>query len=95
MEYYFTASQKRHAKKGIQSMKKEKGSNVKITERTPVEKSISDGDMSHLKNAIYKTLPASVQDHTGYTPIVPETREEARSYQNLMNDPVTSKHKKK
>ena len=63
----------------------EKGSNVKITERS---------GNSHLQNAIYTTQPASPQDHTGFVPTVPETNSEAKSYHDMMNVPVTSKKKK-
>ncbi len=41
---------------------------------------------------VYFRMPAaSPSDFTGLTPIVPETEEEAESYRDLMEVPVTAK----
>ena len=48
--------------------------------------------LDHLKNAIDHTRPASVNDCTGYTPVVPLCSEEAESYEDLMDMTATARY---
>ena len=48
--------------------------------------------LDHLKNAVDHTRPASVNDCTGYTPIVPLCAEEAEAYEELMDVPATARY---
>ena len=49
----------------------------------------------HLKDIFYRTNPASVNDFTGLTPIVPDSDFMAENYENMMDVPVTARHKEK
>ncbi len=49
----------------------------------------------HLHDIFYKTNPASVNDFTGLAPIVPDSDFMAENYENMMDVPVTAKHKDK
>ena len=48
--------------------------------------------LDHLKNAVDHTRPASVNDCTGYTPVVPLCAEEAEFYEELMDVPATARY---
>lgn len=48
--------------------------------------------LDHLKNAVDHTRPASVNDCTGYTPVVPLCAEEAEAYEELMDVPATARY---
>jgi hypothetical protein len=48
--------------------------------------------LDHLKNAIDHTHPASVNDCTGYTPVIPLWAEEAEAYEELMDVPATARY---
>ena len=50
--------------------------------------------LDHLKNAIDHTRPASVNDCTGYTPVVPLCAEEAESYEDLMDITTTARRRR-
>ena len=42
----------------------------------------------HLENVFYHTRPESVNDCTGYTPVMPNCAEESESYEDLMDLPA-------
>ena len=58
----------------------------KITHQTPTD---------HLQDIFYRTHPASVNDFTGLTPIIPDSDYMADAYEDLMHVPVTARHKEK
>lgn len=47
----------------------------------------------HLEKAFYQNRVASVNDCTGITPIIPDSDYMAESYEDLMDIPVTARHK--
>ncbi|MBQ8495950.1 MAG: hypothetical protein IJ489_00645 [Clostridia bacterium] len=55
----------------------------------------SKSQMEHLKNAVYQTRAASPTDCTGITPIIPDSDYMAEAYEDLMDVPVTARHKEK
>ncbi len=50
--------------------------------------------LDHLKNAVDRTRPASVNDCTGYTPVVPLCAEEAEAYEELLDVPATARYRR-
>ena len=48
--------------------------------------------LDHLKNAIDHTRPASVNDCTGYTPVIPLSTEESEAYEDLMDIPAPARY---
>ena len=49
----------------------------------------------HLQDIFYRTRPASVNDFTGLTPIIPDSDYMADAYEDMMDVPVTARHKEK
>ncbi len=49
----------------------------------------------HLEKAFYQARVASVNDCTGIAPIVPDSDYMAEAYSDLMDIPVTARHKEK
>ncbi|MBE6666442.1 MAG: hypothetical protein E7603_09565 [Ruminococcaceae bacterium] len=49
---------------------------------------------NHLKDIFYHTRPESMQDCTGYTPVIPLSAEESESYEDLMDIPAPARYKK-
>ena len=54
----------------------------------------NQNSLRHLRDAIEHTRPASVNDCTGYTPVVPLCAEEAESYEDLMDIPAPARYRK-
>lgn len=50
---------------------------------------------AHLQDIFYQTNPASVNDFTGFTPIIPDSDYMAENYESMMDVPVTARHKEK
>ena len=50
--------------------------------------------LHHLHDAVEHTRPASVNDCTGYTPIVPLCAEEEESYEDLMDIPAPARYRR-
>ena len=50
--------------------------------------------LSHLRNAVEHTRPASVNDCTGYTPVVPLSAEESEAYEDLMDIPAPARYRR-
>ena len=50
--------------------------------------------LDHLRNAIDHTRPASVNDCTGYTPVIPLSAEESESYEDLMDIPAPARYRR-
>jgi hypothetical protein len=48
---------------------------------------------NHLKDIFYCTRPESVQDCTGYTPVMPISAEESESYEDLMDLPAPKRQR--
>ena len=48
--------------------------------------------LDHLRNAVDLTRPASVNDCTGYTPVIPLCAEESESYEDLMDLPAPARY---
>jgi hypothetical protein len=48
----------------------------------------------HLKNAIDHTRPASVNDCTGYTPVIPLSAEESESYEDLLDIDAPARYRR-
>ena len=46
----------------------------------------------HLKDVFYHTRPESLQDCTGYTPVIPICAEESEAYEDLMDLPAPEKY---
>ena len=46
----------------------------------------------HLENVFYHTRPESVNDCTGYTPVMPICAEESESYEDLMDLPAPERY---
>ncbi len=51
----------------------------------------SKHSFSHIENVYFRMPAASATEFTGLTPTVPETEEEAESYHEIMEVPVTAK----
>ena len=51
-------------------------------------------NLNHLQNAVDHTRPASVNDCTGYTPVIPLSEEESESYENLMDIPAPARYRR-
>jgi hypothetical protein len=56
------------------------------------EKSKNAHALDHLRNAVDLTHPASVNDCTGYTPVIPLSAEESESYEDLMDLPAPARY---
>ena len=54
----------------------------------------NQNSLRHLRDVIEHTRPASVNDCTGYTPVVPLCAEEAESYEDLMDIPATARYRR-
>lgn len=54
----------------------------------------TDHAFDHLKNAVDHTRPASVNDCTGYTPVIPLSAEESESYEDLMDIPAPARYRR-
>ncbi|MBQ2989566.1 MAG: hypothetical protein IJD59_10720 [Clostridia bacterium] len=54
----------------------------------------TDHSFDHLKNAVDHTRPASVNDCTGYTPVIPLSAEESESYEDLMDIPAPARYRR-
>ena len=48
----------------------------------------------HLENIFYHTRPESINDCTGYTPVIPICAEESESYEDLMDLPAPARYKR-
>ena len=48
----------------------------------------------HLKNAVDHTRPASVNDCTGYTPVIPLSAEESESYEDLLDIDAPARYRR-
>ena len=59
------------------------------------KKTKTQNDLSHLKDAIYKTPPASATDWTGYSPYVSDSTEKSKNLSEMMNVPSSPPSKKK
>ena len=51
-------------------------------------------NLKHLHNAIDHTRPASPNDCTGYTPVMPLSAEESESYEDLMELPAPGRYRR-
>ena len=51
-------------------------------------------NLSHLRDAIDHTRPASVNDCTGYTPVIPLSAEESESYEDLMDISAPARYRR-
>ena len=51
-------------------------------------------DLRHLRDAVEHTRPASVNDCTGYTPVVPLSAEESEAYEDLMDIPAPARYRR-
>lgn len=47
----------------------------------------------HLKDVFYHTRPESMQDCTGYTPVMPISAEESEAYEDLMDLPAPKRQR--
>ena len=54
----------------------------------------TSSDLRHLRNAVEHTRPASVNDCTGYTPVVPLCAEESEAYEDLMDIPAPARYRR-
>jgi hypothetical protein len=54
----------------------------------------NSGTFRHLRNAVEHTRPASVNDCTGYTPVVPLSAEESEAYEDLMDIPAPARYRR-
>ena len=48
--------------------------------------------LDHLRDVIDRTRPASVNDCTGYTPVIPLSAEESESYEDLLDIPAPARY---
>ena len=48
----------------------------------------------HLRDAVDRTRPASVNDCTGYTPVIPLSAEESESYEDLLDIPAPARYRR-
>jgi len=48
--------------------------------------------LDHLRNAVDHTRPASVNDCTGYTPVIPLCAEESEAYEEMMDLPAPARY---
>ncbi len=51
-------------------------------------------NLDHLRNAVDHTRPASANDCTGYTPVIPLSAEESESYEDLMELPAPARYRR-
>jgi hypothetical protein len=50
--------------------------------------------LDHLRDAIDYARPASVNDYTGYTPVIPLSAEESESYEDLLDIPAPARYRR-
>ena len=75
--------------------KQERINDMKNEEKKKVcRKKTNTHSLEHLRDAIDHTRPASVNDCTGYTPVIPLSAEESESYEDLLDIPAPARYKR-